>query len=63
MTPTLTMAKSNQCRTLTQLCIEVGRMKYSIFLTDDQLQHISNRMQSFAKGGDGFEVLAEEIEV
>ena len=47
------------------ICLGIDTKKRStrIFLTEDQAQHLSNRLQSFAKGGFGNEVVVEENEV
>lgn len=42
--------------------IATGKRSTRIFLTDDQAQHLSNRLQAFAKGGYGSEVVAVENE-
>ena len=44
------------------LAINTGKRETRIFLTEDQLQHVSNRMQSFAKGNVGVETVATENE-
>lgn len=43
--------------------INTGKRSTRIFLTEDQAQHLSNRLQSFAKGNCGSEVAVEENEV
>lgn len=43
--------------------IDTGKRSTRIFLTEDQAQHLSNRLQSFAKGGFGSEVAVKENEV
>jgi uncharacterized protein (DUF1786 family) len=45
------------------ICLAIktsGRRSTRIFLTEDQAQHLSNRLQSFAKGYFGFETVAVE---
>lgn len=49
--------------TMTRLSVETDYRSFTIFLTEEQLQHVSNRMQSFAKGGEGYETVAIEIEL
>lgn len=46
------------------ICVSIntGKRATRIFLTEDQAQHLSNRLQAFAKGGYGIEKVAEEIE-
>lgn len=44
------------------LAIATEKRQSRIFLTEDQAQHLSNRLQSFAKGGYGAEMVAEENE-
>lgn len=46
------------------ICVSIvtGKRSTRIFLTEDQAQHLSNRLQAFAKGGDGSEMVCEEIE-
>lgn len=43
--------------------IDTGKRSTRIFLTEEQAQHLSNRIQAFAKGGFGSEVAVEENEV
>ena len=45
------------------LGIDTGKRSTRIFLTEDQAQHLSNRLQSFAKGSFGNEIVVEENEV
>jgi hypothetical protein len=45
------------------LGIETGKRSTRIFLTEDQALHLSNRLQSLAKGGYGNEIVAVENEV
>lgn len=42
--------------------INTGKRATRIFLTEDQAQHLSNRLQSFAKGNFGSEIVATEEE-
>jgi len=44
------------------LGIDTGKRSTRFFLTEDQAQHLSNRLQAFAKGGFGSEVAVEENE-
>lgn len=46
------------------ICLAIGTGKRStrIFLSEDQAQHLSNRLQSFAKGHCGFETVTIEKE-
>jgi hypothetical protein len=39
------------------LALLVGDRRYRLYLTPDEAQHVSNRLQSFAKGNQGYEVL------
>lgn len=43
--------------------IDTGKRATRIFLTEEQAQHLSNRLQSFAKGNHGAEKVVEEIEL
>lgn len=47
------------------ICLSIATEKRAtrIFLTEDQAQHLSNRLQAFAKGGLGAETVCEEGEV
>lgn len=45
------------------LGIDTGKRSTRIFLTEEQAQHLSNRLQSFAKGNCGNEIVVEENEV
>jgi len=45
------------------LGIDTGKRSTRIFLTEDQAQHLSNRLQSFAKGNSGNEIVVEENEI
>ena len=45
------------------LGIDTGKRSTRIFLTEDQAQYLSNRLQSFAKGSFGNEIVVEENEV
>ena len=45
------------------LGIDTGKRSTRIFLTEYQAQHLSNRLQSFAKGSFGNEMVLEENEV
>lgn len=45
-----------------QLTINTGKRRTRILLTADQAQHVSNRMQSYAKGNMGVEIVAVEGE-
>lgn len=45
------------------LTVNTGKRNTRIFLTEDQAQHLSNRLQSFAKGGYGSELIAVENEL
>lgn len=45
------------------LGIDTGKRSTRIFITEDQAQHLSNRLQSFAKGSCGNEIVVEENEV
>ena len=40
--------------------INTGKRATRIFLNEDQAQHLSNRLQAFAKGGYGSEVVVVE---
>lgn len=46
------------------ICLQIytGKKRTRIFLTEEQAQHLSNRLQSYAHGNDGFEkaVVVEE---
>lgn len=46
----------------TCLAIGTGKRTTRIFLTDEQAQHLSNRLQAFAKGHRGVETVCEEEE-
>lgn len=39
------------------ICLEIntGKRGTRIFLSEDQAQHLSNRLQSYARGNHGFE--------
>ena len=44
-----------------EICIEIaGKRATRFYLTEDQAQHLSNRLQSFAKDTLGFETVCEE---
>lgn len=45
------------------LAIDTGKRSTRIFLTEDQAQHLANRLQSYSHGNFGHEVVLEENEV
>lgn len=44
------------------LGIDTGKRSTRIWMTEEQAQHLSNRLQSYAKGGLGFEEVLTEQE-
>ncbi len=44
------------------LSVKVGKRSTRVFMTEDQAQHLSNRLQSFAKGNCGVELVVTEKE-
>jgi hypothetical protein len=45
------------------LAISTGKRSTRFFMTEDQAQHLANRLQSFAHGNIGHETVLQENEI